>query len=127
MEILSKQIDCHLDIQKICERDVEDDIVIFLTVYDNDLPPIDYVRKFMKISQRRYDMFEIILLNTCYKGTIEDIKQYIRDDKLNFQHTEKYLNLCVKLVFEYNKEQGKVNQINYYPEIKIMFFYEMIK
>ena len=72
-------------------------------------------------------MFEIILLNTCYKGTIEDIKQYIRDDKLNFQHTEKYLNLCVKLVFEYNKEQGKVNQINYYPEIKIMFFYEMIK
>ena len=39
-----------LEIKKIDERNVEDDILIFLTVYK--LPPYEYVKQFLKISKK---------------------------------------------------------------------------
>ena len=80
-------------------------------MYERNLPPIEYVRKFMRISERRYDIFDRLLLMFRFEGTIEDIKQNIRNKKLNIKHTEKYLNLFIKLIFEYNKELGKVHQL----------------
>ena len=52
------QIDCCLNIKRVFKRDVEDDVIIFLQVYERNLPPIEYVRKFMRISERRYDIFD---------------------------------------------------------------------
>ena len=43
-------IQCNLDIKKFNERNGEDDILIFLTVYK--IPLYDYVRAFMKISKK---------------------------------------------------------------------------
>ena len=58
-------------------------------MYDHELPPIDYVRKFLKISERRYDIFDKMLCRFGFDGTIEQIKQYIRDKQLNIKNTEK--------------------------------------
>ena len=43
-------IENHLDIKMFNERNVEDDILIFLTVYK--IPPYSYVRAFLKISEK---------------------------------------------------------------------------
>ena len=52
-------IEYNLDIKRFNERNVEDDILIFLTVYK--IPPYDYVRVFMKMSKKKYEMIECIL------------------------------------------------------------------
>ena len=52
-------IECNLDIKRFNERNVEDDILIFLTVYK--IPPYDYVRAFMKFSKKKYEMIDYIL------------------------------------------------------------------
>ena len=43
-------IKCHLNIKRRTSRNVEDDILIFLTVYER--PPYDYVKQFLKISKK---------------------------------------------------------------------------
>ena len=43
-------IKCTLSIKRLNERNVEDDILIFLTVYK--LPPYVYVKQFLKISKK---------------------------------------------------------------------------
>ena len=43
-------IKCHLNIKRRNNRNVEDDILIFLVVYD--IPPHDYVKQFLKISKK---------------------------------------------------------------------------
>ena len=58
-ENLCEAIECNLDIKRLNERNVEDDILIFLTVYK--IPPYDYVRAFMKISKKKYEMIDYIL------------------------------------------------------------------
>ena len=47
-----------MDIKRFNERNVEDDILIFLTVYK--IPPYDNVRAFMKISKKKYEMIDCI-------------------------------------------------------------------
>ena len=43
-------IKCLLGIKRINNRNVEDEILIFLTV--NKIPPYDYVKQFLKISKK---------------------------------------------------------------------------
>ena len=43
-------IRCLLGIKRIRHRNVEDDILIFLTI--NKIPPYDYVKQFLKISKK---------------------------------------------------------------------------
>ena len=43
-------IKCLLGIKRINNRNVEDEILIFLTV--NTIPPYDYVKQFLKISKK---------------------------------------------------------------------------
>ena len=63
-----------LEIKKIDERNVEDDILIFLTVYGR--PPYDYVRAFLKISKKKYEMIDRILkMLTYYRREGFDLKK----------------------------------------------------
>ena len=50
-------IEYNLDIKRFNERNVEDDILIFLTVYE--IPPYDYVKAFLKISKKKYEIIDI--------------------------------------------------------------------
>ena len=50
-------IRCLLGIKRIRHRNVEDDILIFLTV--NKIPPYDYVKQFLKISKKNMTRFMI--------------------------------------------------------------------
>ena len=43
-------IKCHLNIKRRNSRHVEDEILIFLTVYER--PPYDYVKQLLKISKK---------------------------------------------------------------------------
>ena len=46
-------IRCHLNLKRRHNRNVEDDIIIFLTVYE--IPPYDYIKQFLKIPKNKYD------------------------------------------------------------------------
>ena len=65
-----------------CKRNINVDILAFVRMYQGHLPDIDYVRKVVKISQKRYDIYETILWtlrNNKVENTMEYVKQYIRD------------------------------------------------
>ena len=50
-------IKCLLGVKRINNRNVEDEILIFLTV--NKIPPYDYVKQFLKISKKNMTWFMI--------------------------------------------------------------------
>ena len=61
-------------------KNVEDEILIFLTVYER--PPYSYARAFLKISKTKHKMIEGILWMLTYHSregfdVKEDIKKYI--------------------------------------------------
>ena len=71
-------------------RNVEDEILIFLTV--NKIPPYDYVKQFLKISKKKYEMMDDILWLLCYsqdKGedVKENIKLFFESKRFNIQNT----------------------------------------
>ena len=75
-----------------------------------------------RISEKQYDRFENILFEYCYgknENAIEDSKDYITRYKMSLEHTEKYLNKFIKLIYEYNKD-NEYTKLNYYPEIKLI-------
>ena len=70
-------IENHLDIKMFNERNVEDDILIFLTVYK--IPPYSSVRAFLKISEKKYEMIGRILWMLVYRQKEgEDVKDNIK-------------------------------------------------
>ena len=111
-------IRCHLNLKRRHNRNVEDDIIIFLTVYER--PPYDYVKQFLKISKKKYDMINHILWILLYRrregfDVKEDIKSNIEDKKFNVKNTVKTINIIFKMMYE----RGKMYQLNYYPELKL--------
>ena len=111
-------IRCHLNLKRRHNRNVEDDILIFLTVYER--PPYDYVKQFLKISKKKYDMINHILWILLYRrregfDVKEDIKSNIEDKKFNVKNTVRDINLIFKMMYE----RGKIYQLNYYPELKL--------
>ena len=59
------------------KRNVEEDVLAFITVYDKDLSPLIYVKQFMRISEKRYDVLRKILWKLAYED-VEDVKEYIK-------------------------------------------------
>ena len=112
-------IKCLLRLKGRHNRNVEDDILIFLTV--NKLPPYEYVKQFLKISKKKYVMIADILLMLCHsqkKG--DDIKEYIKYyieiyKKFNVKNTVRDINIIFKMMYEINE----ICQSNYYPELKL--------
>ena len=107
-------IKCTLSIKRFNERNVEDDILIFLTV--NKLPPYEYVKQFLKISKKK-DML-LLLCHSQKKG--EDIKEYIKFyieiyKKFNVKNTVRDINIIFKMMYEISE----ICQLNYYPELKL--------
>ena len=77
-------IRCHLNLKRRNNRNVEDAILIFLTVYER--PPYSYVRAFLKISKKKYELINHILWILLYRrregcDVKEDIKSYIESKK----------------------------------------------
>ena len=113
-----------LEIKKIDKRNVEDEILIFLTVYGR--PPYSYVRIFLKISKKKYKMIEGILWMLTYYSregfdVKEDIKTYIESKKFNVKNTVRDINIILKIMHERHKLyiQLSSHQLNYYPELKL--------
>ena len=111
-------IKCVLRIKGRHNRNVEDEILIFLTV--NKIPPYDYVKQFLKISKGRYEMIDDILWMLGYsqeKG--EDVKYniklFIESKKFNVQNTLRDINIIFKMMYE----RSKTNQLNYYPVLRL--------
>ena len=112
-------IKCLLRLKGRHSRNVEDDILIFLTVYK--LPPYLYVKQFLKISKKKYEMIYDILRMLCHsqkKG--DDIKEYIKYyidiyKKFNVKNTVRDINSIFKMMYEINE----ICQLNYYPELKL--------
>ena len=108
----------HLDIKMFNERNVEDDILIFLTVYK--IPPYSYVRAFLKISEKKYEMIDRILWMLVYRqkegeDVKENVKLFIESKKFNIQNTLRDINIIFQMMYE----RSKTNQLNYYPVLKL--------
>ena len=111
-------IKCLLRIKGRHNRNVEDEILIFLTV--NKIPPYDYVKQFLKISKKKYDMIYDILWMLGYsqeKGedVKENIKLFIESKKFNIQNTLRDINIIFKMMYE----RRKICQLNYYPVLNL--------
>ena len=77
-------------------RNVEDDILIFLAVYN--IPPYDYVRAVMKTSKKKYEMIKHILWMLEYprkerEDVKETIKIFIESEKFNVKNTVRDSNI----------------------------------
>ena len=104
-------IRCHLNLKRRHNRNVEDDIIIFLTVYE--IPPYDYIKQFLKIPKKEYGMIDDILRMLCYsqeKGqdVKENIKLFIESKNFNVQNTLRDINIIFKMMYE----RSKTNQLN---------------
>ena len=111
-------IRCHLNLKRRHNRNVEDDIIIFLTVYE--IPPYDYIKQFLKIPKKKYGMIDDILRMLCYsqeKGqdVKENIKLFIESKNFNVQNTLRDINSIFKMMYE----RSKTNQLSYYPVLKL--------
>ena len=107
-----------LAFKNIDERNVEDEILTFLTVYGR--PPYSYVRAFLKISKKRYELIDHILWMLVYYSkpgvdVKKVIKSYIESEQFNVKNTVRDINLIFKMMYE----RGKIYQLNYYPELKL--------
>ena len=109
---------CKRNIRK--KRNVEEDLLAFITVYGRDYPTLKDVKQVMRISEKKYEVLENILWKLAYdddEDVKENIKLHIESKKLNVKNTIRDLNIFVKMIYEYNK--NKPHQLNYYPEIKL--------
>ena len=110
-------IEYNLDIKRLNERNVEDDILIFLTVYE--IPPYDYVKAFLKISKKKYEIIDYILWALIYHkmegvDVKKIIKLFIESEKFSVKNTVRDINSIIKMMYE----RGKIYQLNSYPEFK---------
>ena len=84
------------------------------------MPPLKDVKQVMRISERKYEVFEKILwklVDEKVEDVKENIKLFIESKKLNVKNTIRDLNIFIKLTYEFNK--NRPHQLNYYPEIKL--------
>ena len=117
-------IRCHLNLKRRHNRNVEDDIIIFLTVYER--PPYSYVRIFLKIGKKKYEMINHILWMLLHRrrdgsDLKGDIKSYIESNKFNVRNTVRDINIIFELMHDRRKIYTQFNnhQLTYYPEFKL--------
>ena len=111
-------IKCNLNHKRCLKTNVEDDIIIFLTVYE--IPSYSSVRAFLKISKKKYELINHILWILVYRrregeDVKEDIKSNIESKKFNVKNTVRDINIILKMMYETNE----ICQLNYYPELKL--------
>ena len=107
----------HLDIKIFNERNVEDDILIFLTVYE--IPPYSYVRAVLKISEKKYEMIDRILWMLVYRtkegeDVKENIKLFIESKQFNVKNSVRDIHTIFKMMYE----RSKMYQLFFFPELK---------
>ena len=114
----------HLNLERRSNRNVEDKILVFLTVYER--PPYSYVRAFLKISQKKYDMIDSVLWMLSHRrregrDVQEDIKSYIESKKFNVKNTVRAINIISKMMYERGKIYTQFNshQLTCYLEFKL--------
>ena len=111
---------CECELNILNKRNVEEDVLAFITVYYRYLPPLKDVKQVMRLSEKRYEVLEKTLWKLAHED-VEDVKEniklYIESKKLNVKNTIRDLNMFVKMTYEYNK--NRPHQLNYYPEIKL--------
>ena len=117
-------IENHLEIKRLLDINVEDDILIFVTVYER--PPYSYDRVLLKISKKKYDMINSVLWMLLYHRRTgfdlkEDITTYIERKKFNVKNTVRDINIIFEMMYERGKIYTQFNshQLNYYPELKL--------
>ena len=117
-------IRCHLNLKRRHNRNVEDDIIIFLTVYER--PRYSYVRIFLKIGKKKYEMINHILWMLLHRrrdgsDLKGDIKSYIESNKFNVKNTVRDINIIFELMHDRRKIYTQFNnhQLTYYPEFKL--------
>ena len=111
-------IKCLLEIKRINNRNVEDDILIFLTA--NKIPPYDCVKQFLKISKKNMTRFTIyygcwVIVKRREKVLKTTSNFFIESKKFNVQNTVRDVNIILKMMYE----RSKTNQLDYYPELKL--------
>ena len=92
-------INCVLRIKRRNNRNVEDEVLIFLGVYK--IQPYDYVKQLLKISKKKYEMIDYILwMLVNYRREGEDVKDaiklFIESKKLNVKNTVRDINIILK-------------------------------
>ena len=92
-------IKCALTRKRRNNRNFEDDILIFLNVYE--IPPYDYVKQFLKINNEKYEMIDHIVWMLLYRrregcDVKEDIKSYIESKKFNVKNTVRDVNAMLR-------------------------------
>ena len=97
---------------------------MFLTVYER--PPYSYVRIFLKIGKKKYEMINHILWIVLHRrregcDLKEDIKSYIESKKFNVKNTVNDINIIIKMMYERREIYTQFNnhQLTYYPEFKL--------
>ena len=105
-------ISCVLRIKGRHNRNVEDDIFICLIVYER--PPYSYVRAFLKISKKKYEMIAGIFWMLAYHkregfDVKEDIKTYIERKKFNVKNSVRDINIIFKMMHERGKMYQQFN------------------
>ena len=117
-------IRCHLNLKRRHNRNVEDDIKIFLTVYER--PPYSDVRIFLKISKKKYELINHILWMLLHRrregcDVKEDIKPEIESKKFNVKNTVRDLNIIFELMHDRRKIYTHIDnhQLTYYPALKL--------
>ena len=85
-----------------------------------------YVRAFLKISKKKYEMITHILWMLIYHRKTgvdlkEDIKSYIESEKFNVRNTVRDSSIIFKMMYGRSKMYTQFNshQLTYYPEFKI--------
>ena len=114
----------NLTMKRTDERNVEDDIIIVLSVYN--IPPYDYVHQFLRISKKRYEMKDHILwMLVCYENEERCKRKYeklfIESKKFNIKIKVKDTNIIIQMMYEKSKEYRMLShhQLNYCPELKL--------
>ena len=89
-------------------------------------PSYSYVRAFLKISKKKYELVNHILWILVYRrregeDVKEDIKSKIESKKFNVKNTVRDINIILKMMHERSKIYTQLNshQLNYYPELKL--------
>ena len=76
--------------------------LIFLTVYER--PPYSYVRVFLRIGKKKYEMINHILWMLLHRrrdgsDLKGDIKSYIESKQFNVKNTVRAINIIIKMMY----------------------------
>ena len=89
-------------------------------------PPYSYVREFLKISKKKYELIKHILCLLVYRrregeDVKEDIKSEIESKKFNVKNTVRDINIIFELMHDRRKIYTQFNnhQLTYFPELKL--------